>query len=88
MEFRVQAALEDACNLAAIDVRTINQAPLLVQGRIAQEGIRLYERDKARRVAFEVLTLQKYFDYRPTAERMQKAFLDHLRQKGLTRDRF
>ena len=88
LELDVQAALEDACGLSNLDVRTIDHAPLTAQGRIVQEGVLLYERDKDRRVAFEVLTRKKYFDYRPTAERMQRAFLDHVRRKGLSGGQF
>lgn len=84
LELGIQAAIEDACGLSNIDVRAINQAPLMVQGTVVQEGLRLYERDKDRRVAFEVLTRKKYFDYQPTAERMQRAFLDHIQRKGLS----
>jgi hypothetical protein len=85
LELEIQAVLEDACRLSNLDVRSINQAPLVAQGRIVQEGVLLYNRDKDRRVAFEVLTRKKYFDYRPTAERMEQAFLDHIRRKGLSR---
>ncbi|MCZ7574642.1 MAG: nucleotidyltransferase domain-containing protein [Ardenticatenaceae bacterium] len=84
LELDIQAALEDSCSLSNFDVRAINQAPLMVQGPIVQEGRLLYERDKDRRVAFEVLTRKKYFDYLPTAERMQRAFLNHIRRKGLS----
>jgi len=87
LELEVQAALEEACGLTGLDVRSINHAPLTVQGRIVQEGLLLYERDRDRRIAFEALTRRKYFDYRPTAERMQRAFLDLVQRKGLTRDR-
>jgi predicted nucleotidyltransferase len=83
LELNIQAALEDACHLSNVDVRTINNAPLMVQGNIVQEGVLLYSRNKDRRVAFEVLTRKKYFDYRPMAERMQEAFLDHIRREGL-----
>jgi predicted nucleotidyltransferase len=85
LELEIQAALEDACQLSNVDVRTINQAPIMAQGPIVQEGILLYNRDRAQRIAFEVLTRKKYFDYRPTAERMQRAFLDHIRKEGLRR---
>jgi predicted nucleotidyltransferase len=85
LELTIQAALEDACHLSNLDVRAINHAPIMAQGPIVQEGILLYSRDKARRVAFEALTRSKYFDYRPTAERMQQAFLDHIRREGLSR---
>lgn len=83
LEFTIQADLEDACHYSNIDVRAINQAPLMVQGNIVQEGILIYSHDKDQRVAFEVLVRKKYFDYRPTAERMQQAFLDHIRKEGL-----
>ncbi len=84
LELEIQAALEDACQLSPVDVRTINQAPLMVQGRIIQKGILLYSRDKERRIGFEILTRKKYFDYQPTAARMEQAFLDHIRKKGLS----
>ena len=84
LELDVQAALEEACGLTGLDVRSINHAPLTVQGQIVQEGLLLYERDRDRRIAFEASIRRKYFDYQPTAERMQRAFLDHVRRKGLT----
>ena len=85
LELEIQAALEDTCDLAKVDVRTINLAPIMVQGQIIQEGVLLYSRDKDDRVAFEILTRKKYFDYRPTAAWMQRAFLDHIQKKGLSR---
>ena len=80
----IEIALETQCDLTNLDVRAINNAPILVQGRIVQEGIRLYERSKDERVAFEVLTRKKYFDYLPTAEWMQQAMFDSVRRKGLS----
>jgi predicted nucleotidyltransferase len=85
LELEIQAALEDTCRLSNLDVRTINQAPVMVQGRIVQEGVLLYNRDKDCRIAFEILTRKKYFDYQPIAAWMERAFLDHIRQKGLSR---
>ncbi len=85
LELKIQAALEDACHLANLDVRSINQAPIMVQGEIIQEGVLLYSRDKDRRIAFEILTRKKYFDYLPTSMRMEQTFLDRIRQQGLSR---
>ncbi len=84
LEFTIQAALEDACDLSNLDVRTINNAPLMVRGEIVQAGILLYERNRATRIAFEVLTRELYFDYRPTAKWMEQAFLNHIHQNGLS----
>lgn len=86
LELTIQADMEDTCQLRELDVRSINQAPLMVQGRILQEGLLLYERNKDFRVAFEVLTHKKYFDFLPAAEKMQKGFLRTIREKGLVYD--
>lgn len=84
LELIIQAELEDTCQLGEeMDVRSINDAPLMVQGRILQEGLLLYERDRELRIAFEVLTRKKYFDFLPAAEKMQKGFLRAIREKGL-----
>ncbi|MEZ4869013.1 MAG: nucleotidyltransferase domain-containing protein [Caldilineaceae bacterium] len=85
LETKIQSALEDACGLGQLDVRAINHAPLTVQGTVVQEGILLYSRDKDVRVAFEVAVRKRYFDYLPTLERMQRAFLKHVHEKGLVR---
>ncbi|GAB4416182.1 MAG: hypothetical protein Fur0044_11400 [Anaerolineae bacterium] len=85
LELKIQAALEDACRLSNLDVRSINQAPVMVQGQIIQEGVLLYRRDKDQQIAFEILTRKKYFDYRPIAMRMEQTFFDHIRQQGLSR---
>jgi predicted nucleotidyltransferase len=86
LELDIQGAIESAIGktkLAPMDVRAINDAPLTVQGRIVQEGVLLYERDRARRVAFEVETRKRYFDFAPVARRLRDAFLQHVHQEGL-----
>ena len=78
-------AIASACgwDFEKVDVRTINQAPLAVRGKIVQKGMLLYEKDKSKRVAFEVLTRSMYFDFAPVAEKMRTAFLRRVRDKGL-----
>ncbi|MBI4769723.1 MAG: nucleotidyltransferase domain-containing protein [Chloroflexi bacterium] len=85
LELRIQAAIEDTCGLREVDVRVINTAPITVQGEIVQHGICLFARDRAMRVEFESLTRRKYLDYLPTFDRMQAAFLERVRVKGLQR---
>ena len=63
LELTIQGEVEATCDLPPADVRAINQAPLLVQGQIVQEGMLLYELDRVRRVAFEVETRKRYFDF-------------------------
>ncbi len=85
LEFQIQAAVEAACSVKNVDARAINRAPLLAQGEILREGICLYARDPAQRAEFESLVRRKYFDYQPAAQRMQHAFLQRVRRKGLKR---
>jgi len=82
-ELAIQGDIEAASGISPVDVRAIDQAPLLVQGRIVQQGILLYEGDRARRIAFEVATRKRYFDFAPVARRLRDAFLDHVHRRGL-----
>jgi predicted nucleotidyltransferase len=83
LELTIQGDIEAACGLSPVDVRAINQAPLLVRGRIVQTGVLLYERDRARRVAFEVATRKRYFDFAPVARHLRNAFLQRVHSEGL-----
>jgi hypothetical protein len=69
-----------------MDVRGVNQAPLLVQARIVQQGVLIYERDRARRVAVEVMTRKLYFDFAPEARRLRDAFVERAHKEGLIRN--
>jgi hypothetical protein len=73
--------VEEATGISPVDVRIINDAPLLVKGQIAQEGIRVYEGDRQKRIAFEVLTRQQYMDFEGFVRPLQRAFLEKLHQK-------
>lgn len=83
VELAIQGDIEAACGLSPVDVRAINKAPLIVQGRIVQQGVLLYERDRARRIAFEVATRKRYFDFVPVARRLRDAFLQRVHREGL-----
>jgi predicted nucleotidyltransferase len=86
LELAIQADIEDAIGFP-IDVRTLNDAPLMVQGQIVQKGVRLYERDRQHRIAFEVATRKRYFDFAPVARRLRDAFLEHVHREGLLHGR-
>jgi predicted nucleotidyltransferase len=86
LELTIQGEIETRCGLSPVDVRAINGAPLMVQGRVVQQGRLVYERDRARRVHFEVMTRKRYFDFAPVARHLQEAFLERVRQDGLRYD--
>lgn len=83
LELAIAGEVESALRLTPVDVRVINESPLVVRGRVVQEGILLYERDRRRRIAFEVQTRKQYFDFAPVARRLYSAFLRQVHQKGL-----
>ena len=79
----VSLEVEERCDLREADVRVINDAPLLFQGRVVTEGILLYSRDEAERVRYETMTRMRYFDYLPIHQRLRDAFLANVREQGL-----
>jgi predicted nucleotidyltransferase len=60
------------CN---VDVRSINNMPLMMKGKIVTEGLLLYSRDDLLRVEFETNVRKTYFDFKPYILRYQKAYL-------------
>jgi predicted nucleotidyltransferase len=79
LELDVATEVEDACGISEADVRVINDAPLVIQGAVLGEGIRVYSRDEDLRVEFEVFARKHYFDFLPTARMMQQTYF---RRKG------
>ena len=73
LELALEVDLAIRAGEEALDVRVVNDAPLLLQGAVATEGILLYSRDELARIAFEASTRSRYFDYLPSARRMASA---------------
>ena len=80
---RVQLDLADSCDIRNADVRIINDAPLVLQGKVVCEGILMFSRDEQERVAFETATRLRYFDYQPVHRELQDAFFATLKERGL-----
>ncbi len=78
LELAIGADVEDRCHLREADVRSIDDAPLMVQGTVLTEGLLLYARDEDFRVEYEVLTRKRYFDFLPVHRQMQRAYLEHM----------
>lgn len=79
----LQLDLSECCDIPKVDVRIINDAPLVFRGRVVTDGIAVYVRDERERVEFEVTTRLRYFDYLPVHRRLQEAFFADLRERGL-----
>ncbi len=74
MELGIAAEIEDDCGPREVDVRSINDAPLVVQGTMMTEGILVYDRAEAARADYEVLTRKMYFDFLPVVKMMREAY--------------
>jgi predicted nucleotidyltransferase len=79
----IQLDLADQCDLSNADVRIINDAPLIFQGRVVCDGLLIYVGDEQERIEFETVTRLRYFDYQPVHRRLQDAFFADLRERGL-----
>lgn len=92
LELDIGAEIEAACGWheMQLDVRSINDAPIMAQGTVVTEGVCVYARDEEFRVDWETLTRKRYFDFEPVAYMMQRAYFEHmgeaLRRKGLLED--
>lgn len=80
---RVRIDLEEECDSPDIDVRVINDAPLILQGKVVTDGIPVYVKDERRRIEFETSTRMRYFDYLPVHRARQDIFFENLRKRGL-----
>jgi len=87
LELDIAAKLEARCGWKKVDVRSINDAPVMVQGTVLTEGVRVYSADEEFRVEYEPLTWKRYFDFLPVAHMMRRAYFERLRsQKASAND--
>lgn len=78
LELDIAAEIERRCGIGNADVRSINQSPLVVQGKVVTEGLLLYSRDETFRIEYEVYTRKLYLDFRPVICAMREAYFAHL----------
>lgn len=81
IELAIEGELEARCELPNADVRHIDQAPLMVQGRVVTKGILLYSRDNDFRIDYEVYTRKRYLDFKPVADRLREAYFQRIREE-------
>jgi predicted nucleotidyltransferase len=56
-----------------VDLVVLNRAPSDLTHRVLRDGIIVVERDRARRIEFEVKTRNEYFDLEPIRQRYRRA---------------
>ena len=60
-----------------MDVRAINNAPLVLQGEILREGMLLYASDDVSRVEFETRVRMAYFDFLPALAAYRDTYIEN-----------
>jgi uncharacterized protein len=63
-----------------VDLLVLNAAPLELAGRVAVEGVLLFDDDPPSRVRWVAQTRKIYFDERPRIERSHREFAESLRR--------
>ncbi|CUH97865.1 hypothetical protein P22_4013 [Propionispora sp. 2/2-37] len=63
------------------DVIDMESAPLFLQYQVRKTGKLLVEKDRQRRVEFDVRSRREYFDFQPVLERRAAALLKKIRTK-------
>jgi hypothetical protein len=76
IELDLAGRLEELSGARPIDVRIVDEAPLLVRGRILTEGILLHSIDEKERVRIERDTRTRHFDFKPVAERSFREYVE------------
>lgn len=64
----------------AVDLLVLDAAPLELAGRVALEGVLLFDEDPDTRVHWEATTRKVYLDERPRMQRAHREFLESLRR--------
>ncbi len=65
---------------AGVDLVVLDRAPLEVAGRIAVDGVLLFDDDPPARVRWVATTRKIYFDERPRIERSHREFAESVRR--------
>ena len=78
---RIVMLLGRSCPGLAFDVRCLEELPAAVGGRVVTEGVVVFERDPARRVAAEVRARMLYHDFLPFERFGDSAGLGGLRRR-------
>lgn len=69
-EFQLELGvkLEKELNICTIDCRALNPAPLSFRFSVITKGDLIFSRDEEKRVSFESMTRNLYFDFKPHSE--------------------
>ena len=82
IELQIEEAIARMGGISNVDVRILNEAPIMVRGEVITNGKLLYSRDEEFRVHYETTTRAAYFDFMPIAAMHREAYFERIRERG------
>jgi uncharacterized protein len=80
VRFRVDAQLGRAAG-REVDTVLLHDAPPLLRFEITRDGVLLFEREEGLWTAFQVKAMVDWWDWAPTARKIQRAIIQELREQ-------
>lgn len=74
--------LTDVWRTDDIDLVILNRAPAFLRHQVIKARHRLYVRDEAARVRFEVETMRDWFDWQPLYSKLNRRWLRRIRERA------
>jgi predicted nucleotidyltransferase len=83
LELEIEDQVSRVCEIPNVEVRIINDAPLMIKGEVLTKGVLIFSKDEEARIEFETRTRMEYFDFIPVATFLTNSHLAHVREQGL-----
>jgi hypothetical protein len=74
--------LTDVWHTDQIDLIVLNRAPAFLQHQVIKARRRIYVRDEAERVRFEVQVMRNWFDWQPYYSELNRLWLRRVRERA------
>ena len=82
-EAAVTLALMLLLHTDAVDIVSLNEAPLLLAFQVLKYKRLLYSADEFRRAEFEVRIIGMYYDFKPMIDRYGRQMFQRIKERGL-----
>lgn len=83
LEMDLCELLEKKSGLRCLDVRILDQAPLMIRGKVLTEGLLLYTGNEVARVRLERETRIRYFEFSSKMKRLDHELLSRISEEGI-----
>lgn len=82
LQMELMGRVMDALHFDDVDLKMLNDAPLLFQYLVVKNGKPIYIGDEEARVNFEAMVLNRYLDLKPMYDLHREAFFERVLAEG------